>query len=182
MAAKYKKPQLPDFKRVIRAFKGVRAIAEGEIRDFAQVQANEFKVRIRAQDFPSFNAAPLSPAYAKQKERLGLDPRVMIATGHYVGSIRVFSRKNSDGSITFYVGHDRLDRAEDKDGTPIPSVTLNMIAAVHEKGSSKMNVPARPHWKPHLQDMEREAKDVRARVRGRVRAHVKGKLGTLAKP
>ncbi len=169
MAAKYRKPRIPDFKRVIRAFAGARNVAAEEIREFAEDQTVAFRRRIEAQDFPSFNATPLSPRYAKLKERLGLDPRVMIATGHYKNSLVVLERRNPDGSMTYYIGHDRLARAVDKDGTPIPGVTLNLIAAVHENGSSKMNVPARPHWKPHLEGMKQEAGDIRERIRARVR-------------
>ena len=178
--ARHKKPKVPDFGRVVRAFKDAKAVLEEEVRDFADEQAEDFKARIEDQNFPAFNATPLSPRYAERKEKLGLDPRIMIATGHYYKAIRVFQRKNRDGSITYYVGHDNRARARDHKGDIIP-IFLNTLAAVHEKGSSKMNIPPRPHWQPHYALMHSLAESRRDAIRARVRTTVKRRLGTLAK-
>lgn len=176
---RYKRPHVPDFGRVRRAFKSATAIAAEEVEAFAEEERDSFQKQIEQQDFPSFNASPLSPGYAKRKERMGLDPRVMIATGYYKDAIKVFSRKNRDGSITYYVGFHKRELARDHKGKRVP-ITLVQLAWVHEKGSVKMNVPARPHWSPHFALMHARAGARRDLIRKRVRKHVKKKLGKMA--
>ncbi len=175
----YKKPHIPDFGRVRRAFKSAKQIVAEEVEAFAEEQRDDFQQRIEEQDFPSFDASPLSPAYAKYKARMGLDPRVMIATGYYKDAIKVFSRKNRDGSVTYYVGFHKRELARDHKGERVP-ITLVKLAWVHEKGSVEMNVPARPHWSPHLALMHARAGARRDLIRKRVRAQVKKKLGKMA--
>ncbi len=175
----YKKPHIPNFKKVVAAFSDAPKIIEEEVRDFAEDEREAFQRRIELQDFPSFNAAPLSPAYAKRKERLGLDPRVMIATGYYYKEIRVFRRKVSKRAVTLYIGHHKRAQARDHKDQRVP-ILLNTLAAVHEKGSAKMNIPPRPHWGPHLALMRTHAQARRQAIRARIRARVKGKLGKLA--
>ena len=176
---KYRKPQVPDFGRIRRAFKSAVQIANEEVESFAEEQRDDFQQRIEQQDFPSFDAAPLSVAYANRKLRLGLDSRVMIATEYYKDAIKVFSRKNRDGSVTYYVGFHKRELARDHKGERV-QITLVQLAWVHEKGSIKMDVPARPHWSPHLALMHARAGERRDLIRKRVRKHVKKKLGKLA--
>ena len=175
----YKKPHVPDFGRVRRAFKSAKAIVAEEVEAFAEEQRDDFKHRIEQQDFPSFDAAPLSVAYANRKLRLGLDSRVMIATEYYKDAIKVFSRKDRDGSVTYYVGFHSREKARDHKGERVP-ITLVELAWVHEKGSIKMQVPARPHWSPHFALMHARAKERRKMIRKRVYDHVKKKLGNRA--
>lgn len=175
----YKNPRVPDFGRVRRAFKSAKAIVAKEVEAFAEEQKDDFQHRIEQQDFPSFDATPLSVAYANRKLRMGLDSRVMIATEYYKDAIKVFSRKNRDGSITYYVGFHSRELARDHEGKRLP-ITLVRLAWVHEKGSVKMHVPARPHWSPHLALMHSRAKGHRDMIRKKVREHVKKKLGKLA--
>ena len=179
MAKKYREPHVPDFGRVRRAFKSAKALAVKEVEAFAEEQKDDFQKRIEKQDFPSFDATPLSVAYANRKLRMGLDSRVMIATEYYKDAIKVFSRKNRDGSTTYYVGFHSRELARDHKGERLP-ITLVRLAWVHEKGSVKMHVPARPHWSPHFALMHVRAGDRRDVIRKRVRKHVKNKLGKMA--
>jgi hypothetical protein len=84
---------------------------------------------------------PLSEWYARRKERLGLDPRILIATGAYVDSIGARWRA---AKTKVYVGPPPEEKHPDS------NITYTMLGAVHEFGSKSRNIPARPHWRPTL--------------------------------
>lgn len=79
---------------------------------------------------------PLSPKYVKRKRMLGLDPRILIATGRYVSSIQPIAQ--DDGSYIVSVPNQPL-RSGSK-------YTLQDLARWLEYGTR--NMPARPHWRP----------------------------------
>jgi hypothetical protein len=142
-----KKPQIPKFpgKAAAEQFK---AHVDDSVRLFAESEAKRFQLEIRRQQFASFHAVPLAPRTVKYKEDNQLDHRVMIATKHYVDSIRV-AREEEGGKITYHIGFDPNDRAENKDGVP-QDITLNEVAYIQEHGSRAAHIPARPHWRVHL--------------------------------
>jgi hypothetical protein len=79
---------------------------------------------------------PLSPAYKKRKRILGLDPRILIATGRYVNSIQPVEQ--ADGSWVVSIPEEPL--------RPGSRYTLKDLARWLEYGTQTM--PARPHWRP----------------------------------
>jgi hypothetical protein len=79
---------------------------------------------------------PLSPVYKKRKRILGLDPRILIATGRYVASIQPVQQ--DDGSWVVSVPDEPL--------RPGSKYTLKDLARWLEYGTETM--PARPHWRP----------------------------------
>lgn len=89
--------------------------------------AEEVKARlVYSIELQTFKHEPLSTKWANKKDRLGLDPRILIATGEYVDSI--FTGQTSTG---FFVS--------------IPE-GLTKRAAWMEFGTR--TTVARPHWRP----------------------------------
>lgn len=169
MAKPYKKSSIPDFQRLAHKVRDAAInLANKAVREFAQDEANGFRQAIRQQDFASFTARPLSPGRILQKMRAGADLRVMIATKHYVNSIRVFHTRSTDGrGGTFRIGFHPSAHARTLDGDVAP-VTLNQVAYWQEHGVRKTNLPARPHWRPYLQGLRRRAILMREELAGRV--------------
>ena len=95
----------------------------------------------------------LKPAYLRWKlHHKGrgsrrLSEKTLIATGTYFQSITSYI----DG-LKAFVGIKR-GVAREKDGTDVVN-----IAAVHESGSPKNNIPARPLWEPTFKETEPKIK------------------------
>lgn len=101
-------------------------------RDLAEEFADDLKALITRQ---LIAWVPLSPQYARRKRMLGLDPRILIATGRYVSSIQAILQP--DGSWIVGVPDEPL-RSGSK-------YTLKDLARWLEFGTQHM--PARPHWR-----------------------------------
>lgn len=82
-----------------------------------------------------FRVKKLSPFYAKYKALKKQDPRIFIATGEYLSSIK--AKKIKDGS--FECGPDAEMTHTDA------KVTMDVLQRIHEYGTSK--IPARPIWR-----------------------------------
>lgn len=151
-----RRSHIPAFRKVADPLTNARKITDAQVGEFARREAASFRAKIRAQDFESFTRVPLSPVTIQQKTLLKLDLRTMIATGHYTKSIKVIRWVPAPRTIRYRIGFADNDRAHDSDGVPI-ALTLNRLAEIHEKGSQANNIPARPHWGPHLQGMAQRA-------------------------
>lgn len=85
----------------------------------------------------------LDPAYKKYKEKKGLSNQILIATSTLVNSV---TTKQSADKMEAFVGVLRQGKKR-KDGTaPV------VIAAVHEFGSPKRGIPARPYLRPTFKE------------------------------
>ena len=104
---------------------------------FLEFMAEEYisylRYTIERQKFRSFRVYPLSKEYAERKEREGLDPRVLISTGRYLDSIRVYLDKNE---LKVSVEDEELDGG----------LSMLGLAKMLEFGTSRM--PRRVHWHP----------------------------------
>jgi len=159
----YKRSKVPSFSPIAAAIKAeATTTALAEVAQFAEAEKDGFVGRIEAQDFPSFDSTPLTPAWKRRKEMAERDLRVMIATGTYKDSIRVFRRLVKDGAI-FRIGFHHAKRARNLKGEIVP-LLLDELARVHEFGSAKANVPARPHWRNHLDQMRERARTLRPEI------------------
>ncbi len=87
-----------------------------------------------------FDHQALSKTYARYKLRKGLDGRTLLALGDYVRSIEVFRSDRKDAGVTY--------RVRTKPGKHYSGLTYNELGLVHEFGSAKAQIPARPHWRP----------------------------------
>ena len=180
MAVKLRKPHVPDLRRILTRFSEIaQRVLEREVEELAERERDAFVKRIEDQDFDSFAAFPLNSAYLERKVKAGADPRTMIATGHYKDNIRVFRRINEDGSRTYYVGFHKRMQARDLAGNRVPILLVD-VAWVQEKGSVKMNIPARPHWGPHFDEMQTRAKNERARIKLLIMKKMKQRFPRLA--
>jgi len=102
-------------------------------RDLAEEFADDLKALITRQ---LIAWVPLNKKYAKKKRMLGLDPRILIATGRYVNSIKPIAQQ--DGSWVVSVPNEPLRQGS--------KYTLKDLARWLEYGTQHM--PARPHWRP----------------------------------
>jgi len=102
-------------------------------RDLAEEFADDLKSIISRQ---LIAWVPLSSKYKTRKRVLGLDPRILIATGRYVNSIQPIQQ--DDGSWVVSVPEEPL--------RPGSKYTLRDLARWLEYGTQHM--PARPHWRP----------------------------------
>lgn len=159
---------VPNFSAALIHRVATRVAREGVLA-FAEYHRGEFSRRILAQDFESFqtifypeSGTNLSPRWIARKRAAGADLRTMLATHHYLNSIETFSRMRGR-TMDVRVGFHHQARARNLKGE-IVAITLDHLARLHEHGSFANNLPARPHWWPHLQRMHAEAPALRRRL------------------
>lgn len=162
-------------------------------REYAEQQKDGFVQRIEDQAFASFQAVyypesgtNLSPRTLRAKEAAGADLRTMIATHWYKAHLRVFTKqaRTKDERTVIRIGFHPDVKPRDLEGKPVDVEIrdlglrgLNAVAMVHELGSIKAGIPARPHWQPYLDTMHRHAPKTRAQLRERVKQAIAKQLG-----
>ena len=156
-----KKSSIPRFKGKKLA-KAIATQSDELIHKFAIAEVTKFQAEIRRQKFTSFHAFPLAPRTVQYKDDNDLDPRVMIATKNYVESLRVERTVESDHTA-YHIGFDPGALAIDANGKS-SGITLNEVAYIQEHGSLAAHIPARPHWRVHLQELQKRAKVLRRRL------------------
>jgi hypothetical protein len=95
-----------------------------------------------------YRHVPLSTGYLAWKRRMGLDERILIATGDYVRSFQVRreERKGPQGKQIVYT-------AGPPDEIHPPSgLNYRTLARIHEFGTA--TIPARPHWGPAWRQLQ----------------------------
>jgi hypothetical protein len=117
--------------------KSFPAVADNAIGEVAIWMSHEVKRRIREQ---RYRHKPLSQPYLEYKKRVGLDTRILIATGAYVNSISARKRR-FQGELCWTVGVPETIH-------PGTKLTYSALGRIHEFGCRKVNIPARPHWRP----------------------------------
>jgi hypothetical protein len=195
---KPRKPQIPNARAIFARAKRVAedVLVEG-LEDWGDEIRDEFVERIEEQSFASFqeilypeSGTNLSPSWLDRKEAAGADLRTMIATGHYIDSIRVFKRHDrKEKKWVIRIGFHHSAKPRDLEGRTvdieIPGTGikgLTALAIVHELGSIKANVPARPHWGPHRALVRKDARKKRRELRREISEALRGdaKLKELA--
>ena len=181
MTLTYKKPHIPDLSHVLRGIGEIASeIVEEEVESFAVAERDSFVRRIKRQEFQSFNATPLTRLWLRRKIMARADKRVMIATGHYIRSIKIQRRRVGRRGRTIFVGFDSRLMPRDLDGRIVHvEGGMNKIAWVHERGSAKMKVPPRPHWEPHRLQMVERARGVRKRIKRRIGREARSRFGAV---
>lgn len=120
-----------------------RLMTEGGIESLgglSQELAEEFADDLRLLiDRQLIAWVPLSPSYRLYKHRMGMDPRILIATGRYVHAIQAI--QGPDGSWSVGIPPEPL--------RPGSRYTLKDLAKWLEFGTQTM--PPRPHWRPARQ-------------------------------
>lgn len=168
----WKRPQIPNFKEIVRAAaKEARVTAIDSIKEHADAAREDFQMRIWQQRFRSFeiifypeSGTNLSPQWLRRKELAGADERTMIATGHYVESIKTFTKgRLSRGPFEVRIGFAPNAKARKLDGSNA-KILLRDVARIQEFGSVTANIPPRPHWGPYGNRMRKDAPAVRQRI------------------
>lgn len=189
MAVKWKKPHIPDVRAILKkAGKVAREEAIEGIYAWADEQREAFIVKIEDQFFASFkriyypeSGTNLSPQWLRRKELAGADLRTMIATGHYVSSIKLWRKgRKARGPYEVRVGFHPRAQARNLDGSIAP-VLLTKVARTHEHGSIEANIPPRPHWGPHGNVMRKQAPKARMAISMRIGKRLKKAMPKLAK-
>jgi hypothetical protein len=149
LKAKSRKPpkeQIKKFQQFVPVFHA-SAVEQGQVlaETMAKDIANEAKTVLRQQ---KYRWKDLTPRYTRYKQRKGLDPRKLIATGEYLRKIGWW--QNSKGQ--FFAGV-RPGARHEASGLP-----LWKLARIHEFGSRKMQIPARPLWRPVISTVVRRRK------------------------
>lgn len=179
----YRASSIPDFPALGRKLsKAAHARLIGLMDEYAEGVRDDFVERIEQQRFASFrvilypeSGTNLSPQWIRRKAAKGADLRTMIATRHYMESVRVNRRLPRGKHMGVWrVGFDPRTYARDLDGD-ITRITLNDVALIHEHGNSQ--TPARPHWGPNLRRLVREAPGVRKSMKREIRKAIKGAVG-----
>lgn len=117
-------------KRMEKAVPKLKAKGKDLSVIFAQEYARKLRTNIKDQ---VLGHKQLSNSWTTYKAKHGLDPRILIATGKYLRSIR--SYRTGDGAKV---------------------QSSSEYGILHEFGSGKL--PARPHWIPTLLMMQVEKK------------------------
>lgn len=182
MPRKFRPPQIPDFARTAkRIIERANELLVEAVEAYAGDERDEFVYRIERQAFASFQEPHypeseelgnpnLSYDYLARKLARLDEVRTLIATGHYIDSIKVFRKKLDDrrNGYEIRVGFHPSARARDMEGRTQP-VTLNKVAIYLEFGSLDGKLPARPAWQPHLSRMRARAGVTRKRIGRRIR-------------
>lgn len=82
---------------------------------------------------------PLTPGYLARKGILGLDTRVLIATGEYVNNIDIRKLPDRESKLRFHVG-------VDPDATHSSGINMGLLSLILEYGTADGRIPARPHF------------------------------------
>lgn len=132
---------------------------------------------IRSQSLPYVTQSPLSRRYKGWKQHHGYDPRILIMSGEYVRHICVM-RVTESNPISTHHGRKvigpviHVENVRDPNSKyvsyvvglpdrkhPKSKLTYSQLARIHEYGSQKMNIPARPHWAPVWRDFRNAGHD-----------------------
>ena len=127
--------------------------------DIAKRMAEE---AVEILDEQAYAWKPLKEAYVDKKIRVGLDPRILIATGFYQRHITWGKRPNG----TIWVGVEDVEH-------PDADMSLVRLARIHEFGLG--NVPARPLWRPLLSKYVRESPQFGTKYRKAIEQAVRKK-------
>ena len=109
-------------------------VEKGFDKWIAEKIADLTKTAIKEQRW-KYKWKPLNPQYKAWKMRKGLDPRILIAYGYYINSIK-----------TYKSGRDWVVGVDPFQIHPKTGIRMKKLARYLEYGTSKM--PARPHWRP----------------------------------
>lgn len=140
--------------RMLTQMKNNYKIIGNEIVDSnAELFYNALMETIESQEF-----TPLSPAYVQRKGLLGLDTRILIATGEYLSNIQIRRVNGYNGKTARHVG---VDSTTKHSGTEL---TMSDLALIMEYGTSDGRIPPRPHygktWERILPQIRRNTLDI----------------------
>lgn len=168
------KRRFPSWKKIEKALRIATERLEKDTTAFAMQEKQGFIQRIKDQKFPSFKKYPLSPKYLAKKKKAGADLRTMIASKHYVQSIKLF-RSRKDGDLKLRIGFAPYAKAWTMTGekTKIP---LSVVIRANELGSAASNLPPRAHWGPYRREIKKRAVKMRKKFAKQFASRVRDQL------
>src|SRR4030042_5229310 len=115
--------------------------------DLAQEISEEYYKRLKdhflKQDLP---LKPLSEWYKKWKERMGLDTRILLATHEMFNSAKVYHEGFGKRFIGIKGG--KIHK--------MAKIVVALLVLVHEYGRLDRSIPARPVFRPTVDELKRE--------------------------
>lgn len=131
-------------------------------------EANRFVADLRtAIRDQTLRLKPLNPKYKKWKKRMGLDPRILIATGKLLAAYQVERLPSGRGFV--------VNVARRKQH----GVWLSTIDRAHEYGTG--HLPARPHWRPTIRKFQIRKGEVALRISQELAKTVRVRVSTAAR-
>ena len=133
-----------------QAKKNYNLIGRDIVDKNSEIYLKELKSEIENQ---TPNWTPLNPAYKKRKAILGLDERILIATGEYLANIQVRHIETMNDKLSNHVGVDAKKKHSNS------NLTMHELAMIMEFGTSDGRIPARPlymtAWRKVLPEIRR---------------------------
>lgn len=125
--------------RYVESFDGINEnLVEQIVREYEKIVVTNLEGQ-------KLDWVPLTDAYAEYKEFAGLDEKILIATGKLVSSITVVKKSK----FSYFAGIPRKEK--------YPSgVPVSFVAWVHEFGAPLAGIPARPLWRPSLEQLKKK--------------------------
>lgn len=137
--------------------------SDDEVKKAAYDFVNHLKNTVYQQ---RYKWTPLSEEYLQWKRKKGRDTRILLATHEYIQSIRVIRNEVGswhDETKVIYYEIGLPDIVHRDSGMP-----LRKLAAIHEFGVPKRNIPARPLWQPAMKEFSKStSKKVLKRIKVR---------------
>jgi hypothetical protein len=139
----------------------VKDTAAIECRRIALDFKDDLISAVRQQKYPM---QELSDRWKKKKQKEKLDPRMLIASGKYLQNIRIRKMRQTRGQQGWVVEPTPFRVKKYKFQKEAPKITYQKLAAIHEFGYPKLNIPARPHWTPTIEDYQARGQQIRKEV------------------
>ena len=119
-----------------------RKVLHGVSETYYRMLVNHFQ----RQDL---NLKPLNEWYSEWKSKRGLDSRILIATGEMLSHVKQY--QEDDGAFIGIRGG-RTHRGSGLD--------VALLALIHEYGSTKRGIPARPVYRTTLRELKDKLKAI----------------------
>lgn len=147
--------------------RNARDVFEEQGQQIADEFLEELRSRILRQ---TFGHTPLNTSYLISKIKHNLDPRILMATGEYLNSFTTERVEDTSGNDVVY-------RCGVSAGTHSSGISYQLLARVHEYGSPRRRIPARPHWRPTGRDFMSRSAEYARNIRSEIAERVQADLG-----
>lgn len=95
-----------------------------------------------------------------------LDGRILLASGDYMRNIEIFrGDQPANGGVYYMVRPAQQKHAPGPHGSDSSPINLSLLAKVHEFGSAKHKIPARPVWGPAVRRITQLMRAMRPTIR-----------------
>lgn len=141
-----------------------KKLANGILEHEANRFVADLRTAIRDQ---TLRLKPLNRKYKQWKKIMGLDPRILIATGKLLNAYQVQKLPSGKGYVV------TVARRKQR------GVWLSTIDRAHEYGTA--HLPARPHWRPTIRKFSIRKNEVALRISQELAQTVRVRVSTATR-